>query len=130
MTKEIAYICAPYAADPKHNIWWHVDLASRVYAQKATDQGYVALVPHTMFPRADEVDRVEIMACCLSVVACCDVVMVFGDRISSGMAEEITEALAMRIPVIWASSIDIEQAYVDFMAAAADAAEGIGDITP
>ncbi len=103
MPKKVAYICAPYAQDDKHIVFQHVFLAETHYAQSATDRGFVALVPHTMFPRATEADRAEIMATCCEIVACCDLLLVCGDRLSAGMAEEIHTAYAAGVQVEWTS---------------------------
>ena len=109
MSKLIAYICAPFAADDLHSIGEHVILADG-YARDAQAAGYVPFVPHTCFPVSTEEDREPILQLELDILRHFDLLWVDGDRLSSGMVGEIDEAMSRRIKIHWASA-DLEEEY-------------------
>jgi hypothetical protein len=109
MNKKIAYICAPYAADEKHTIEQHIEIATQ-YAKRVSSPQIVAFVPHLCFPHAsDQFDRDAIMDFLVSIVPDCQEIHVVGEHISSGMDIEIQCAMNNYVPIIWDHYLAIRQ---------------------
>jgi hypothetical protein len=111
--REVAYISAPFAADLRHSADEHIEMAL-AYALQATEQGgFIAFLPHVCFPfGVERTDRDRIMQFYMDILDQVDIVCVFGDRISSGMREEIEQAKIHKIPVWWDSAA-LEDEYED-----------------
>lgn len=94
----LVYICSPYRGDRKAN----VEKAKR-YCRFAYNDGAIPLAPHLLYPQfmddSDSYERRAAMHFDIVLLGKCDELWVFGNRISSGMAEEIREAerLNMRV---------------------------------
>ena len=96
--KKLVYICSPYAGDVQENL-----RRARQYSRFAVFHGSVPMTPHLMYPQflqdAEPAERKIGTECAMTVLALCDEIWVFGDRISKGMAEEIEYAKEAYIPV-------------------------------
>lgn len=87
---DIAYICSPYGGADEN-----VERAKR-YMRFIVQQGYVPVAPHVMLHGVMDDSRGEhrqaAMAANIRLVDACDVLCVFGDRITAGMQKEIDHA--------------------------------------
>lgn len=96
--KKLVYICSPYAGDVQENL-----RRARQYSRFAVFHGSVPMTPHLMYPQflqdAEPAERKIGTECVMTVLALCDEIWVFGDRISKGMAAEIEYAKEAYIPV-------------------------------
>jgi hypothetical protein len=81
--RPIVYICSPYAGDVERNVE-----AARRFCRFATEQGYIPLAPHLLFPQFldddDETERSLGLFFGNALMSKCAEVWVFGDRISRG----------------------------------------------
>ena len=96
--KNLVYICSPYAGDVEENL-----RRARQYSRFAVFQGAIPMTPHLMYPQflqdAEPAERKIGTECAMTVLALCDEIWVFGDRISKGMAAEIEYAKSACIPI-------------------------------
>ena len=85
----LVYICSPFSGDVENNV-----IKARKYSRYAFDEGNIPLAPHLLFPQfmSDESERRLAMHFNYVLLGKCEEVWVFGDYISSGMAEEIKVA--------------------------------------
>ncbi|NLK53201.1 MAG: DUF4406 domain-containing protein [Syntrophomonadaceae bacterium] len=94
----IVYICSPFAGDIKRNIE-----RARGYCRLAVSQGYIPLAPHLHYPQfmddGDPAQRKLGLWFALILLAKCDELWVFSERISSGMSAEITKAERRGMPI-------------------------------
>jgi len=98
MNKRI-YICAPLAGDIGHNVE-RVVVAVNKLAREYRDRGVkmpVFIVPHLAlnritFDERGEIDREWGMECCMELLRLGDEVIVLGDLITLGMAQELNKA--------------------------------------
>ena len=96
--KNLVYICSPYAGDVEENL-----RRARQYSRFAVFLGAIPMTPHLMYPQflqdAEPAERKIGTECAMTVLALCDEIWVFGDRISKGMEAEIEYAKSACIPV-------------------------------
>ncbi len=89
--KPKVYICSPYAGDMSHNR----AVAIRACRYVIT-QGMIPVASHLLYPQIlneGNPDERELgLVFGLELLSACDQVWVFGERISSGMEQEIREA--------------------------------------
>ncbi len=89
--RPIVYICSPFSGDVEANV-----ASARRYCRFAVDSGYIPIAVHLLYPQFMDDDDPEERELALffgtAVMSRCSEVWVFGDRISSGMASEITRA--------------------------------------
>ncbi len=89
--RPIVYVCSPFSGDVVTNV-----ANARRYCRFAVDSGYIPIAVHLLYPRFMNDDDPEERELALffgtAVMSKCSEVWVFGDRISSGMASEITRA--------------------------------------
>lgn len=89
--RPIVYICSPYDGDIVKN----VEAAQR-YSRFAVDEGCIPIAPHLLFPQFlndhNPKERQLSLFFGNALMSKCSEVWVFGDRISSGMEEEIKRA--------------------------------------
>lgn len=94
----LVYICSPFAGDIDHNI-----SRAQGYCRFAVSGGYIPLAPHLHFPQfmddSDKESRELGLSFTLTLLAKCDAVWIFGERVSEGMAREIAEAKKRGIPI-------------------------------
>jgi hypothetical protein len=96
--RPLVYICSPFAGDIEYNI-----IRARGYCRFAVSEGYIPLAPHLHYPQFmddfDKESRELGLSFALILLAKCEAVWVFGDRISDGMAREIAKAKKLTIPI-------------------------------
>ena len=89
--RPIVYICSPYAGDIDVNTE-----NARRYCRMAVNCGYIPIAPHLLFPQFmnDDIPRERELAMFFGnvLMSKCAEVWVCGDKISSGMEEEIRRA--------------------------------------
>ena len=89
--RPIVYICSPFSGDVEANV-----ANARKYCRFAVDSGYIPIAVHLLYPQFMNDDDPEERELALffgnAIMSKCSEVWVFGERISSGMAAEITRA--------------------------------------
>ena len=93
---KLIYIASPYAGDIEKNV---------VFAQRAClyaiHQGYIPIAVHLLYPQmlddGDPAERELGLQLGQQLLRRCDELWVCGDRISSGMAREISEGQGLGI---------------------------------
>lgn len=89
--RPIVYICSPYAGDIKENT-----KRARRFCRFAAMSGYIPIAPHLLFPQflndEDPAERDLGLFFGNALMSRCAEVWVLGNRISSGMAQEIQRA--------------------------------------
>lgn len=87
------YICSPYRDNPRVNV-----MRARNYGKFAVSKGKIPLAPHLYFPQfmSDVTERDTAMQMNFELLKLCDEVWVFGDKITEGMAAEISRAKKIR----------------------------------
>ena len=89
--RPIVFICSPYAGDIDVNTE-----NARRYCRMAVNSGYIPIAPHLLFPQFmnDDIPRERELAMFFGnvLMSKCAEVWVCGDKISSGMEEEIRRA--------------------------------------
>ena len=96
--KNLVYICSPYAGDVQENL-----CRARQFSRFAVFRNVIPVTPHLLYPQflqdAEPSEREIGTECATALLALCDELWVFGDRISKGMAAEIEYAKEAYIPV-------------------------------
>lgn len=96
--KKIIFICSPFAGDIERNT-----LRARRYGRFAAMKKAVPIIPHLMYPQfleeKDPDERRMGLEMGLVLLSKCKELWVFGDKISPGMATEISRAKRWRIPI-------------------------------
>jgi len=94
----LVYIASPFAGDTNNNI-----TMARAYCRFAVSKGCIPLAPHLLFPQfmddCDTEQRELGLVFALILLGKCDELWVFGERISEGMAAEITKAKKLGMPI-------------------------------
>ena len=89
--KPLVYIASPYAGDTESNT-----LRTQGYCRFAVTKNCIPVAPHLHYPQfmddSDKEQRELGLFFALVLLGKCDELWVFGDRISSGMAQEIRKA--------------------------------------
>lgn len=86
----LVYICAPYSGNKELNVKRAV-----AFAEFAYQEGYIPLTPHQLFPFLDDkilFERRRAMFMDKVLMGKCQEVWVLGNKITSGMREEIETA--------------------------------------
>jgi len=87
----LVYIASPFAGDTERNI-----SRARGYCRFAVSKGCIPLAPHLLYPQfmddEDKEQREQGIRFALTLLAKCDELWVFGDKISVGMSREIAKA--------------------------------------
>ena len=95
---KLIYIASPYAGNIEEN----VTFAKRA-CRYAICQGGIPVAVHLLYPQMlDDSNPAECelgLQLGMQLMERCDELWVCGDRISSGMAQEITEATKLNIPI-------------------------------
>lgn len=96
--KPLVYIASPYAGDTESNT-----LRTQGYCRFAVTKNCIPVAPHLHYPQfmddSDKEQRELGLFFALVLLGKCDELWVFGDRISSGMAQEIRKAAKRGIPI-------------------------------
>jgi len=97
---KLAYVCAPLAGDIPANI-----AKAREYCRQLVDLNICPISMHLTFDGVyddnDPEQRQTALAMCLRIIEFCDNVVVFGNRITEGMALEIDAAEQLGIPITY-----------------------------
>ena len=96
--RPLVYICSPYSDDILNN-----ERKARVFCRFAVRRGAIPLAPHLHYPQfMDEnspAERELGLFFGLVLLAKCEQMWVFGEKISRGMSREIAKAESKGIPV-------------------------------
>ncbi len=96
--RPLVYIASPFAGDTERNI-----KRARGYCRLAVSKGCIPLAPHLHYPQfMDDEDKEERelgLRFALILLGKCDELWVFGERVSSGMAQEIAKAKKRNMPI-------------------------------
>jgi hypothetical protein len=94
----LVYIASPYAGDVAANVE-----NVRCYCRFAVSRGCIPIAPHLHYPQfledSDEEQRELGLRFALILLAKCDALWVFGNRISRGMTAEIAKAEKRGMPI-------------------------------
>lgn len=105
--RPLVYICSPYAGDTVA----HTNDARR-FCRFAVDQKCIPVAPHLLFPQfmddASSRDRSLALFMGNVLMSKCQEVWVFGDTVSSGMAQEIDQAERHNMKIRYFSSLCTE----------------------
>lgn len=97
-SNKIVFICSPFGGDINGNT-----IRARRYGRFAVTERTVPIIPHLMYPQFLEEDNPKErqlgIEMGLILLSKCHELWVFGDRISSGMGVEITQAKILKIPI-------------------------------
>lgn len=89
--RPLVFVCSPFAGDVEQNI-----INARRYCDYAVRQNAIPFAPHLLYPQfmddSDPADRELGIFFGLILLTKCDEIWVFGNTISDGMRQEITEA--------------------------------------
>ncbi len=103
-SEKLAYICSPCHAGTKQGIRQNM-LAARKYCEIAADcMNIKAIAPHAWLPEMlddliPEQRELAIGFGC-DLLSLCDIVLVCGNRLSSGMINEIKLAASLKMPIL------------------------------
>lgn len=96
--RPLVYICSPFAGDVKTNV-----RMARLYSRFAVKRGCVPVTPHLLFPQFlndnNKSERELSLVMGKILLTKCKEVWVFGDKISSGMSQEIKKAKWRGMPI-------------------------------
>lgn len=102
------FVSSPFAGETEKNI----RLAKQA-CRYVIEKGNAVFCPHLLYPQLLNDDKLEErrrgMEMAKQLLNACDELWVFGDRISSGMHEEIEHAKRHKIPVLRIISMDSAQ---------------------
>lgn len=105
---KLVYIASPYADDIEYNTRKAIE-----YCRYAVQRGVIPLAPHLLFPRflseLNPEEREMGIRMGLTFIAKCSELWVFGERITTGMRREITEAERLDIPVKYISELEMTE---------------------
>ncbi|HZK02250.1 MAG TPA: DUF4406 domain-containing protein [Anaerovoracaceae bacterium] len=94
----LVYIASPFTGDIEKNIE-----RTRGYCRLAVNKGCIPLAPHLLYPQFmdddDKKQRELGLRFALILLGKCDELWVFGEHVSSGMAQEITKAKERDMPI-------------------------------
>jgi hypothetical protein len=101
----LSYVCSPLSAPTRAERLANAAIASTYMIKAENEFGGRAVAPHAYLPYLLDDDVPEERALALEfglkLMALCDRVVVFGDRISQGMQGEIANAQRLNIPVVY-----------------------------
>ncbi len=96
---ELVYVASPYAGDIEQNVE-----NAKAYCRYVMKQGYVPLASHLLYPQMlDDTNLKERQLGTqlgIELLERCNVLWVFGETVSSGMAAEIAAAEGSGIPIL------------------------------
>ena len=98
--KPMVYICSPYSGDTQYNTE-----QAKKYSRFAYEQGAIPMTPHLLYPQfmCDEnpAERKDAMHFNYVLLGNCSELWVFGNRVSEGMAHEISVAKKRKQTIRW-----------------------------
>lgn len=96
--RPLVYIASPFAGDTEYNL-----SRARGYCRFAVSKGCIPIAPHLHFPQflddGDSEQRELGLFFALILLAKCEELWAFGDRISEGMSREIAKAQKRGLPI-------------------------------
>ena len=96
--RPLVYVASPFAGDMEYNV-----SKARGYCRFAVSNGCIPIAPHLLYPQFmddDDKEQRELgLFFALVLLGKCDEIWVFGDKISTGMAAEITKAKKRGMPI-------------------------------
>ena len=100
----LTYVCSPLSAPTQAEIMVNAQRARTYMTMCEREFGCRAVAPHAYLPYLLDDSNPEERALALSfgasLLALCDRLVIYGDRISSGMKEEIRRARELGIPIL------------------------------
>ena len=100
----LTYVCSPLSAPTRAEIMVNAQRARTYMTMCEREFGCRAVAPHAYLPYLLDDSNPEERALALSfgasLLALCDRLVIYGDRISSGMKEEIRRARELGIPIL------------------------------
>ena len=107
MTNKLIYIASPYAGEIESNIAF-----AKAACRYTMSEGHTPVAVHLLYPQflddGDPAQRAAGLTMGHRVLTACDELWVCGERISTGMAHEITEAEKLGIPIREVSAEQIQ----------------------
>lgn len=95
------YVCSPYRGDEERNV-----RRAQTFCKDIVQRGHLPIAPHVYFTQfmSDDTpgERDAALSMGIEILALCDEVWVFGNRISAGMRGEIEAAQELGIPIMQA----------------------------
>ena len=103
------YVCSPYAGDTETNV-----RNARKYCEYVVRRcGAIPIAPHIFFPQFLDDDNPNERQFGLEagkqLIAECDELWYFGDRVSKGMVAEILKAKKENIRVVYVPNADVDK---------------------
>ena len=96
--RPIVYICSPLSGEVEKN-----SAKARRYCRFAVDSGCVPLAPHLFFPQfmsdKDKSERALALFMDIVLLSKCAELWVFGNKVSSGMSKEISQAKKKKMTI-------------------------------
>ena len=106
------YVCSPLSAPSPEGIEANMRKARQYMRETAACYGCRAIAPHAYLPRLlnDRIPAERALALSFgrSLLAACDGVVLCGNTISKGMAQEIAYAVSMEMPVLIRPDLMVE----------------------
>ena len=100
----LTYVCSPLSAPTRAEITVNSQRARTYMAMCEREFGCRAVAPHAYLPYllddSNPEERALALSFGVSLLALCDRLVIYGDRISSGMKEEIRRARELGIPIL------------------------------
>ncbi|RHU67152.1 hypothetical protein DXC62_11785 [Ruminococcaceae bacterium TF06-43] len=100
----LTYVCSPLSAPTQAEIMVNAQRARTYMAMCEREFGCRAVAPHAYLPYllddSNPEERALALSFGVSLLALCDRLVIYGDRISSGMKEEIRRARELGIPIL------------------------------
>jgi len=101
--RPLVYVASPFAGDTEYNI-----RKAQGYCRFAVSKGCIPIAPHLLYPQfmddEDSEQRELGLFFALVLLGKCDELWVFGDRVSTGMANEIAKAKKRGMPIKYYNS--------------------------
>ena len=112
VTYQKLYVCSPLSAPSPEGIEANMKKARQYMRETAAHYGCRAIAPHAYLPRLlnDRIPAERALALSFgrSLLAACDGVVLCGNTISKGMAQEIAYAVSMEMPVLLQPDLTVE----------------------
>lgn len=100
----LTYVCSPLSAPTRAEIMVNAQRARTYMAMCEREFGCRSVAPHAYLPYllddSNPKERALALSFGASLLALCDRLVIYGDRISSGMKEEIRRARELGIPIL------------------------------
>jgi len=111
-TYQKLYICSPLSAPTPEGIEANMRKARQYMVEAAAHYGCHTAAPHAYLPRLlnDQIPAERALALSFgrSLLAACDGIVLCGNTISKGMAQEISYAVSVEMPVLIQPDLEVE----------------------